>query len=57
MLETWRDGAMLRPFVDSLAVSVESTQETQAALAAGRQLSLEATINLADDILHEGPGD
>ncbi|HKY46797.1 MAG TPA: DUF4062 domain-containing protein [Acidimicrobiia bacterium] len=47
-LEPW---AMIRPFVDSLAVTAGSTPESQAALAAGRQLSLEATIDLAMDLL------
>ena len=70
MLETWRDerwsrlgpkhpdpDQRLRVFVDSLATTAESTPENQAALGAGRQLSLEAAINLAVDILHESPGD
>jgi hypothetical protein len=49
-LKPW---AMIRAFVDSLAVTAESTPENQAALAAGRQLSLEAAINLATDIVTE----
>jgi predicted ATPase/class 3 adenylate cyclase len=47
-LKPW---AMIRAFVDSLALTAESNPENQAALAAGRQLSLEAAINLAMDIL------
>ena len=43
--------AMIRVFVDSLAVTAESTPENQAALEAGRQLSLEAAIDLAMDTL------
>jgi predicted ATPase/class 3 adenylate cyclase len=52
-LKPW---AMIQAFVDNLAVTAESTPENQAALAAGRQMSLEAAIFLADDLL-EGPED
>ena len=46
-----RPWAMIRPFVDSLAASAAATPENEAALAAGRQLSLEAAINLARDVV------
>jgi tetratricopeptide (TPR) repeat protein len=51
-LKPW---ALIRPFIDSLAVTAEATPENQAALAAGRQLSLEATINLARELLGQAP--
>jgi tetratricopeptide (TPR) repeat protein len=46
-----RPWPMVRPFVESLGVTIAANPEHQAARAAGRQLSLEATINLANDVI------
>ena len=46
-----RPWAMMRPFMDSLAVTADATAENRAARAGGHQLSLEAAIDLARDII------